>query len=368
MSDIQLTWDAISLAMDVGSFVEYLLKARRALKSWALNENSATESLRAAYARREQVSRLELTEALRDLSSRIDAGGARSSIGRSPDAPLESMTLLEAWQRDITDEPSAERLAMLEHASVSALDERLEIGTRTRIRRVIRELDPPGLLALRGISMLPLSANVSAREGEPAVRNTPGQSLRAFFDRIGAPDALVASGCLHASVGGGGFGVGPHNELALTKTAYLVLEGTRSYFATRVPPFPIPGREPHGGGRTEDECWNVLNAEPLLLSEARRHAARPRHSFPHIINYTRASGPDLGATISIGGFEREAAERLEQLFPVGNGPEPARGHRASRLTISIDRNDGSSSEVGLSIDGPDDVIRVLANDLDATWW
>ena len=259
-------------------------------------------------------------------------------------------------------ETGDERSRMLAHATASLLDVRLSPADHARARRTIEELDPRDVLALYGLdSMCGAIHNGKGYSSEDALRYE-------LWDQLPTGDVLSASGCVRLFVENpGAFGGTSRHAACVTGVGRLVLRVLRSYIATREPPFEVPGRQLIAGSRAEHDARAVIDAIPGL-----RHALVSA-SADRVPTYDSAkwnqsdNSPPHPRAHTVIRFRAvpSVAEAIEALAPV-TSELPMHGKPIDDVVIRSAKVD-ACEERSVEVHGPHDVLRWLADDIDARW-
>lgn len=260
----------------------------------------------------------------------------------------------QAWR-----EPMEERRTMLAYLAAGVLDVKLTAAEFARVQRRIDELEPDDLLALDA------AARCCSQVVRGADRNSPAGAQWAVTDAAGATESLTAAGCVRPR---GGFGSVTDGFNYVSSFGGLILKAARHYLRLRRDSFSAPGREEIEGSRSEAaarEELRLLAAVDELHTLSKRTPVRYLTRGWHYGNGTFIPPPPTGmATLS---FEAvDAAAITELVAAVGTRPSGASGEPISHFSAVVAKVDGRATR-RLDVHGPHDVLRWLAEDLDAEW-
>lgn len=260
-------------------------------------------------------------------------------------------------------EPTPDRQRMLAYADAALVDVSLSVAQLSRVERLLRELDPADVRKLYEIDAVAGTFYMSQQQhAESHVRWLVWHQAEA--------DVLVAAGCLRLrrmTIHVRDAGPKELDTIETTREGRLVLRVMRPYLRASSPEIVPPGHEARQGDCSEAEAWRVihgvrdLRADVIRLSSI---APPPRYDFPKR-DYRDGRQPPHNAkgTLRLGGIspvEAPAiAARAPAVPPGGQFPTDA-------IAITVDGGDHPLSRT-LCIHGPHDVLRWLADEVDARW-
>lgn len=296
----------------------------------------------------------ELVQLVRDLEARMSAVEQEQEVARLDDH--EALGVLVNFIDDAYREPLDERRRMLAHAASGIANLKLSIGEYARVWRVIRELDPEDVLVLYGLFLVP------HRQPKAEDAKSRGNLVYTLWEKTHA-EALLASGCLLVRTGGGGMGHGPWEEIDVAFTGIAVLRALRSYITTRKPALTVPGHEVTAGFRAEEDAWRAIREVPGLYDALLRAAQR----FDWSIQY---DAPNIAGGAPHNGRAQLVVRRMnaDDAKTVAEGCQPLGvefGLPVDKIGVAI--HGGEDGFATVHVEGPHDVLRVLAYDLDAVW-
>jgi hypothetical protein len=268
------------------------------------------------------------------------------------------------YARAADAEPIDERRRMLAFADAALIDSRLTVPEHSRVERLIRELDPDDVLWLSALDRI-----AGRRRGE-TVHWDEGNLRWTLWSESSSADVLVASGCVRIQHHSGGLGHAGHDAALVTRQGSQVLHALRLYVALRPAPAKIPGREAHPEDRSEDEARKTLArafspADVLRIGSTRR----ARYDFPHRGDGAGAPLPphNAKAILRIAKVPRGEAGHLADHFP-GSERTPKDTCTPVEEIFAEVRDEGDGPDVcTVTIHGPHDVLRWLADDIGARW-
>lgn len=265
-------------------------------------------------------------------------------------------------------EVTPERRRMLAYADAALIDTRLTIAQHARAERLLRELDPEDVLWL---SVIDRAAGTFFEQqqlnGEERVR-------WAVWNKAGA-DILAASGCVRVTHHGGnaGFGGGSAgwDGVSVTREGRMVLHVMRLFVRASDPPMIPPGHEPRPGDRTEQDAWGGIHSIDGLRGAAIRlgAAAPARYDFPKVDFRTgRPGSHDAKAILYLRGATPDEALGLGMAAPMQHDPmHVSIGSPIQWIQIDASADDTAPGKCQVRVHGPHDVLRWLADEVDARW-
>ena len=256
-----------------------------------------------------------------------------------------------------------DRRAMLAAASAGLMFLERSVEDKARCERALRGLD---VRHVRQLDALDRCAGTffeqRQRNSEAAVRGGmwrkfgDGEVLAATCLRIENPPVLDSQECLY-----------------ITSTGRLVLDALCEYLRPMEPILPIPGRERWSGSRKEEQARALLAEQLPGLREAlipftHRHGIRYDPRSPGMQNgQYEPPAFDAAACLQVEGVDEATAGGLGAIRPW----EPVR-HEQMRLSAHMTEFAIEAQMVDgrwfVRVHGPHDVLRWLADDLDARWW
>jgi hypothetical protein len=255
-------------------------------------------------------------------------------------------------------EPVDERARMLEHAAAGVVDVRLTPAEHATVQRIVQELDPDDVLSLSFLALV--SGNIFEGETYRSAEHLRWTVWTTTINR----DALAASGCLRITYGGGGAGVGVEGQATVTRHGRLVLRVLRSYIAAHPPTTDAPGRPLIPGSRSELDARGFIGAH--LWGEALR-LPLPSYSYVKCGRSPKDLPASTGkATLS---FFMVPPAKAQTLASVPGDDKVARampGNPVNGISVTVDDITGQTYKV-LHMHGPHDVLRWLAEDVEADW-
>jgi hypothetical protein len=300
------------------------------------------------------------------LRARID--DVEAKIGERAEDP--SMLRVHAnFMRAADSEPIDERRLMLAFADAALIDPTLTVAELARTERKIRELDPDDVLWLSAIDKV-----VGRRLGDKLLRHEDEVRWAVLKDSRSA-DVLASSGCVrvrHESAPGGSLG-GPTgwDGVSVTREGDLVLRVLRLYAKTRPLPIVPPGREARPGDVTQAEALAKLDAIAGLRSDVWRMAGDvvARYDSPKAGARDEQPPPPHNAkgVLRIPGV---AVAEAEALAARTSTPSPSVNVGMPVDEVLVDARPDESGDAQkrvAQIHGPHDVLRYLADEVDARW-
>jgi hypothetical protein len=359
-------WEGISSADEAVSLIG---RVARVYRVWTTGESSnATRAFLAAGAEADRILTEETSRAcaveMPYLRARIE--NLEGRIKAELQEP-QFVRLLENFGREAAQEATDERIRLLAHAGAGAFDLRMHIAERARAERTLRELDPGDVLALHAIDRCATYIYYGHRFTNEA-------ELRyAFWSKLDNADTLAASGCVRDAPNSPvaqGMAAPANHQLHVTPLGRLILQITRSYAATRTLPFDIPGRDLFPGSRSPAEAWDVIHAvDGLHDAVVRLSSGKPTRYDAARLDYNSFGPPHpRGAgVLRIDEVERDAAERLASKAPRDETrPAPTPNTPTDRIEVEV-HSVADRATVDLVVRGPHDVLRWLADEIEARW-
>jgi hypothetical protein len=195
----------------------------------------------------------------------------------------------------------------------------------------------------------------------------------------GGGDALIASGCLRAQTTVLSNYV-PGSKSApvfiITDFGKLLLRVLRGYCRAREVPFIVPGREHLEGERSRkqgieefpivDQLRQVLFTLVAVRAPAACGYQPPSWSMGDASTGRGSQPPSATgrARLSISELSSDEADRVRALAPAA--PEVMHGMPTNEIGVGFTRIDGTD-KWRVWVDGPHDILRHLADDLDVRW-
>ena len=342
--------------MDVVSLVAKF-GAKKALKRWLAitegNNFAFVESRRGMFE--DWV--LELLDRIRTNEEDLQALGLEVAALEHERALVVANYAEQAWK-----EPLDERRLMLAHLAAGIIDVRLTVAEHARVQRRIDELAANDVIALDAV------ARTCSRAVGGLLRQADESAQYAVADAYGATEALTAAGCLRADRGAWSSESG---FTLVSAFGRLVLSAARSYAALRRDPYRPPGHENLAESRSVPHCATILDA---ALGAARNDLVRAgrRTSVRYLTRGWHHSGgqlvaphPQGSATLSFEAACLSVTPAIQALLDRRIAVQQI-GTPCSDIGIFLVRVDGRDT-VKLDVHGPHDVLRWLADDLDAAW-
>jgi hypothetical protein len=288
----------------------------------------------------------------------------------------EAQLLAVLYAEDAYREILEERRRMLSFAAASIVDLSLTIEQKARIEKLLRELDPADIFELHKLSRC--VGRVERTHDGDFVHATTAALRHHLLSRSKSGDALIATRCVGETIvptgsGWGGAGGSAHASAYVTERGHLVLYVLRHYVDEKHDAFVGCGREAIPGSRSEVDARKALAAVPGLLPKTRDalrltravEPVRPRFVPPsakippgdtrHIRQVPWPAPTDLAA-VHLPAMVPEAAKAI---------PTPPEGSE-----LGVQRDDlpqYGRPAMNVVIKGPVDLLRWLADDLDARW-
>ena len=298
------------------------------------------------------------------LSARMDDVEARTDE-RVRDA--ESQSVLMNYARAANTEPIGERRRMLDFAAAALLDARLTVAEHSRVERIVRELDPKDVLWLSAIDRA-----TGTYQGRKLV---PAERVRFTVWSHGRADVLVAAGCIriqHVTREGLGSVHDPDEPAGfdtaiVTREGDLVLRVLRLYVRSHPDPILSPGHERTPDDCSEEEAWGAIDTVPDLRASAIRWSA-----IGHVLyespkrDFRAASPPKAKAVLR---FPAVPAAEGDTVAALASPPEQSSavpGGSAKAVHVTAQPGSDANHRV-VEIQGPHDVLRWLADEVDARW-
>jgi len=267
------------------------------------------------------------------------------------------------YTRAVDAEAIDERRRMLEFATAALFDVRLTVAEHSRVERLLRELDPEDVRWLKVID-----GSLGSVYRRQSIRS-PGHLRWLVWCDSPSADALAASGCVrvHHNAGAASTARG-YDETEVTRMGRLVLRVLRLYVRARPTPIEIPGREMLAESRSEEAArtqvpsavWNAVMSLSASGSAATYRAA------PFRTNGQR--GPHNGkAVLRLSRVPLAAAVEIAALAPHPEMDLTLVGIPVEGVGVEARPIDGEADIQDVLVHGPHDVLRWLADDVEAQW-
>lgn len=270
----------------------------------------------------------------------------------------------------------AERRRMLSFAAATIIDLHLTIEEKAAIERVLRGLDPTDVLELHKLSRA--VGKINCRSDGTGELFSSTDSLRyELLSSSVSDDALSAARCVRegaiTSGGGAGVGVKTENVAYVTDRGALLLRVLRKYIDEKHDAFVGCGREEVPGSRSEAEARTVIGEVRGLVTalHAAADAARQLELWLHPkFEYAKprlASGNGDFRKLMAPSHKTLTKLRLPAVPPqfLEAIPRPSSQSELALEVEDLPRYGRPAANVVLT--GPHDVLRWLADDLDARW-
>jgi hypothetical protein len=253
-------------------------------------------------------------------------------------------------------EPIDERARMLEHAAAAIIDVRLTVAEHATVQRILQELNPEDVLELHLLDRV--AGNIY--EGEQY--RSPEHLRHYIWGKCLGRDVLVSSGCIRLTYEDGGMGVGIHPGAAVTPVGKRMLRVVRSFVATRgtndVPGRPvIPGSRTYQEARTVvgEQLWSaMLRLSPFLYDYPKCGKTPKDLPAPTAKAVLRAT------LLPTADAERLAGLRVNHVVASTMPGLPVDGLATEMRPLGEDRAE-------FVLHGPHDLLRWLADDVEAAW-
>ena len=258
-------------------------------------------------------------------------------------------------------EPIDERARMLEHASAAIIDVGLTVAEHATVQRILQELNPEDALDMH------LLKRVAGTIHEGEQHRSPDHLRWLIWNKCLGRDVLVSAGCIRVTYGGGGAGLGPgtgvYGEAAVTPLGKRMLRVLRSFLASRARA-DAPGRPLIQGSRSKEEArgvvggavWSEVVRVPLA-SYAYPKCGRTPKDLPSPTAKAMLRlffvPPDRALRLAAGRTNDVVAQTMPEL-PVND------------MAVTIEPMEGRDEKT-VVLHGPHDVLRWLADDIDADW-
>lgn len=290
-----------------------------------------------------------------DLEARLD----------EREADLVTQRVHANYARAADAESDDERRRMLAFADAALIDTTITLAQHSRAQRIIRELDPSDALWLNVLNKV-----TGVRRGKEVLRHE--DHLRwIVWSESPAADILSGSGCVRLSHDSGGFGGASWDGAVVTREGRLVLNVLRLYVRARPAPIEVPGRETRPDDVTEAEAWVRLGRIPSLRGDVARLATGRLAMYDASKPNANLDGPtpahNAKATLRIFQVPISDAEAVASRAPLELGQWLNPGMPVDDVRIDAPESGGDSETRTLQIHGPHDVVRWLADEIDARW-
>jgi hypothetical protein len=290
----------------------------------------------------------------------------------------ETQLLAVLYAEDAYREAVDARRRMLSVAAASIVDLDLTIDEKARIEKVLRNLDPADVLELHKLSRA-VGRIRRVPEGGYLYGSTAAL-CHALLAASDSDDALTAARCVRETIlpsggGWGGAGGSAEDVAYVTERGAIVLRVLRRYVDEKHDVFVGSGREQVPGSRSEVEARKVTGKVPGLLAAIQRALREgrtlerwltprfepvwptmPEGGDARMPRKVANPSPTAMSTLHLPAIPLEAA----RLIPT---PE---GHEVSVELADLPQYGRPATNV--MIRGPFDVLRWLAEDIDARWW
>ena len=290
---------------------------------------------------------IEIDKALRILSTLV------ADLGDSIEQQFQERQfrhLIANFHFEAVREVMDERREMLAHATAGACANTMSLGRRARLERTLRELDPDDVRALFGLSQVVGRYDLEGKD----YRDTE-QLRHHALSLVPNADSLIASGAIRVGIHAGFGGSTPW--CLVTQLGHDILFLLSTFVRDRGAMFPVPGRQIRDGERDEQDARQVLSSikglEQLFsllptVSRIGKQYVAPVCRAPDEVSQT----PHV--LINVFGQEhRSSFEDLEKSFA------------GTELHCRVET--GSQEYFRVLVYGPHDLLRVIADDLDAHW-
>ena len=334
-----------------------------AVADWAIEAR-----LRAQQTADESASRIaelgEIGGRVEDLEHTL----ARA-LGEAP------VLLCAIYEDEAGREPLAERRKMLAHAAAGIGDLFVSFTDKCRAERALRPLFPEDIIVLDQLHRL--VGDVRRLPGGMG-RNyqTEGAHRSAVLHASRSAAPLITSGCVYEQLlDRNKWGESAFAEARVTPIGELVLYVLRSFLTTRRQ--IAPGREPIPGERGEEAARQMLGAEfyegVRRVCRLGRGAVldfyRPIQERPFRVQFSipRPSATPLESTEhALKDVRFDDVARLH-IYPVASAIIDAVPTPSAPVLMKATAITDRPGNVNVQIEGPFDVLRWLADDIDA-WW
>lgn len=283
----------------------------------------------------------------------------------TPEAEVLAALYGEAAYREALDE----RRMMLQHAAASIADLEIPMAEKCRAEKVLRDLDPSDVIELDCLERI--AGTVERLEDGKGRHNHNEERHR--YRRLMASrstDALLSSGCVR--VMGGTFG---GDVAVVTARGRVMLHLLRSYTASHRA--PASGRETVPGERGEDAARSILGAAfrsaslktAGIVRAGRRDLSKPPHQRAYRIQFDFPK-PSLDAQVKDPQPIREPEPHTLARIHIWPCPDDVAAELVAAKPQELRVSTAPADKAGFAniiVEGPFDVLRWLADDLDA-WW
>ena len=148
----------------------------------------------------------------------------------------------------------------------------------------------------------------------------------------------------------------------------MVLQVLRLYLRATTPPIEIPGREAHPGDRAKGQASALIPSG--LRSAVMRMPTKPVATYdtPKMHYNTGAPPPhDAKAILRLFQVRLADANAVASTAPHAEGASEGVGTPTDGITVEARAIDGEPDTRCVQIHGPHDVLRWLADDVEALW-
>jgi hypothetical protein len=310
----------------------------------------------------------------------VQAGGTVEAhdglLGQILDQP-ETQVLAALYSEASYREAIAERRRMLSFAAASIVALDLAIEEKASVERVLRNLEPDDVLELHKLSRA-VGTIERLPDGFGKAHPSTDALRHALLSRSSRNDALVGERCVRETqvATGGGFGSAPDSyEIArVTDRGLLILRVLARYIHEKHDALVGCGREEISGSRSPVEARRILNEAPGFVAALRAAlaAAAVEEIYPgDRPSFSRAAptlvpsedgtrivepSPRAASKLSLWAAPPDAAHRV---------PQPP---TALETVVTLEDLSGfGRPATNVLVTGPYDLLRWLAEDLDAHW-
>jgi hypothetical protein len=293
-----------------------------------------------------------------------DHQGKLEEILDTPEIEVLAVLYSEAAYREALDE----RRNMLKHAAAAIIDLAVSIAEKCRAEKVLRDLDPNDVLELDRMDRV---AGTVERVADGKGRHHYDEDRHRYVRLLDSPssDALLSSESMR--VMGGKIG---GDTAVITTRGRIILHLLRSYILPRRR--PASGREAVPGQRERDTAIDVLGAEfrnRVMMAATLARAGPKVFSKPPYLRHYRVQfdfpRPQLDAKNR--DFQPIVEPRPDERSRLHLSPCPVATSQAvvEAAPKGLHVTCGGNAQDGfiVQIDGPFDVLRWVADDVDA-WW
>ena len=294
------------------------------------------------------------------LAQRIDNLDQQvSERGKDPSCIRIAANYARAADAEAIDQ----RRGMLAYAEAALIDTTLTLAQHSRVERLLRELDPDDVLWLNVLDKI-----VGYRLGAKLLRHEDHVRWT-VWNESPASDVLAASACVRVTHVGGGMGGVDWEKVTVTREGKLVLHVLRLYVRATKLPIEIPGRDTRAGDKSERDAREVLDQVMGLSSDVMRLAANRSAIYDTPKSNAREDSPpppaNAKSVLRVFGIPRQEAEAVAAKAPLHpSTPWVPVGTPVDQVLIDAPAGDGGHT---LQIHGPHDVLRWLADEVEARW-